>query len=107
MRLFQNRWHLLKEIAWNLGGEVTKCDHREYGPADITVNTFGNGSADALFKGLGDKMKASPLSDFRFLYDADQLIEGLDVPWRSAIKTTPEFSRRRLHVDSALRRRCP
>ncbi|KAH9481104.1 GMP synthase (glutamine-hydrolyzing) [Psilocybe cubensis] len=47
----------LQEIAWNLGGEVTKCDHREYGSADITVSTFGNGSVDALFQGLGNEMK--------------------------------------------------
>jgi hypothetical protein len=59
----------LKEIAWNLGGEVTKCDRREYGPADITINKFGNGSVDALLEGLGDKMKASysPLILFRRL----------------------------------------
>ncbi|TEB11620.1 GMP synthase, partial [Coprinellus micaceus] len=27
----------LQEIAWNLGGEVTKCDHREYGFAKVQV----------------------------------------------------------------------
>ncbi|KAF8181509.1 GMP synthase [Pholiota molesta] len=47
----------LQEIAWNLGGEVTKCDHREYGSADITINKSGSGAVDALFKGFGDEMR--------------------------------------------------
>jgi GMP synthase (glutamine-hydrolysing) len=46
-------------MAWNLGGEVQKADHREYGSADITINTFGGGTADALFEGLGDQMRVS------------------------------------------------
>lgn len=48
-----------QEIAWNLGGEVTKCDHREYGSANITIAKHGNGSADALFAGFKDEMKVS------------------------------------------------
>ncbi|KDR68530.1 hypothetical protein GALMADRAFT_231186 [Galerina marginata CBS 339.88] len=47
----------LQEMAWKLGGEVSKCDHREYGPADIIIKKFGNGSVDALFQGLGDEMR--------------------------------------------------
>lgn len=50
---------MYQEIAWNLGGEVTKCDHREYGSANITIAKHGNGSVDALFAGFGDEMKAS------------------------------------------------
>ncbi len=46
-----------QEIAWNLGGEVSKCTHREYGPADITVNKIDNPAADALFDGLGDELR--------------------------------------------------
>ncbi|TFK36741.1 hypothetical protein BDQ12DRAFT_686411 [Crucibulum laeve] len=48
----------LQEIAWNLKGEVTKCDHREYGFAEVTINKLGDGSSvDALFEGLGDEMQ--------------------------------------------------
>jgi GMP synthase-like glutamine amidotransferase len=49
-----------KEIAWNLGGTVAKCDHREYGSARVQINKFGTGgtsSVDALFEGLGDEME--------------------------------------------------
>ena len=46
-------------MAWNLGGEVQKADHREYGSADITINKFGEGAVDALFEGLGDQMRVS------------------------------------------------
>ncbi|KAI5988622.1 GMP synthase [Pisolithus albus] len=51
----------LQEIAWNLKGEVTRCDHREYGYAAIQINRFGNGddnsTVDALFEDLGDEMQ--------------------------------------------------
>ncbi|KAG6334273.1 hypothetical protein ID866_4813, partial [Astraeus odoratus] len=47
----------LQEIAWNLKGEVTNCSHREYGYAAIEMSRFGNGTADALFEGLGDEMQ--------------------------------------------------
>lgn len=48
----------LQEIAWNLGGEVTKCDHREYGFAEIQINKIGGEeSVDALFEGLGEEMQ--------------------------------------------------
>ncbi|KAF8910438.1 GMP synthase [Gymnopilus junonius] len=66
----------LQEMAWSLGGEVSKCDHREYGPADITTTKFGNGSVDALFQGLGDEMRvwmshgdqlSKPPPDFRVI----------------------------------------
>lgn len=36
---------------------MSKCTHREYGPADITVNTIGNPVTDALFEGLGDELR--------------------------------------------------
>jgi len=50
-----------QEIAWNLGGQVTKCDHREYGSAKIKINKVGGkGSVDALFKSLGDEMQVHP-----------------------------------------------
>ncbi|EAU83257.2 GMP synthase [Coprinopsis cinerea okayama7 len=48
----------LQELAWNLGGEVTKCDHREYGFAEVKINKIGSGNGvDALFEGLGDEMQ--------------------------------------------------
>ncbi|KAI9439840.1 GMP synthase [Lactarius indigo] len=50
----------LQEIAWNLGGKVAKCDHREYGSARVQISKFGTGgssSVDALFEGLGDEME--------------------------------------------------
>lgn len=47
---------LVQEIAWNLGGTVAKCSHREYGFARVQINKFGS-SVDALFEGLGDEME--------------------------------------------------
>ncbi|CAK5268341.1 unnamed protein product [Mycena citricolor] len=50
----------LQEIAWQLKGSVTKCDHREYGFAQIKLKKIGGGNAatvDSLFEGLGDEMQ--------------------------------------------------
>ncbi|KAF8896030.1 GMP synthase [Infundibulicybe gibba] len=48
----------LQEMAWNLGGKVAKCEHREYGFAQIQMSKISNGSSvDALFEGLGDEMQ--------------------------------------------------
>jgi hypothetical protein len=38
---------------------VSRCDHREYGPADITVDKVGNPVIDSLFEGLGDEFRVS------------------------------------------------
>ena len=43
-------------MAWQLKGEIAKCDHREYGFAQILVKKIGNG-ADVLFEGLGDELE--------------------------------------------------
>lgn len=50
---------LLQEIAWNLGGTIAKCSHREYGSARVQINKFGSdqSSVDALFEGMGDEME--------------------------------------------------
>ncbi|KAJ8518671.1 hypothetical protein ONZ45_g4281 [Pleurotus djamor] len=49
----------LQEMAWNLKGKVTKCDHREYGYASIQISKIGDSgsSVDALFDGLGEEMQ--------------------------------------------------
>ncbi|KAI6033385.1 hypothetical protein EDC04DRAFT_2207860 [Pisolithus marmoratus] len=51
----------LQELAWNFKGQVTQCDHREYGHAAIQISRFGNGNdnstVDALFGDLGDEMQ--------------------------------------------------
>lgn len=83
--LIDSEW-FYKEMAWNLGGDVQKADHREYGSADITINTFGGGAVDALFEGLGNQMRVSRCF-FRRLkkkktYLNDVMNKGLDVPCR-------------------------
>ncbi|KAF5374508.1 hypothetical protein D9615_009092 [Tricholomella constricta] len=49
----------LQEIAWNLNGKVSPCDHREYGFSQLQVKKSdgGGASVDALFEGLGDEMQ--------------------------------------------------
>jgi hypothetical protein len=48
-----------QEIAWNLKGKVAKCDHREYGFAQVNITRVGGADSevDALFEGLGDDMQ--------------------------------------------------
>lgn len=50
-----------QELAWNLGGTVAKCEHREYGFARVQIKKFGSDpsrlSVDTLFEGLGDEME--------------------------------------------------
>lgn len=51
------RWSIyVQEMAWNLGGKVDKCDHREYGFAQIQITKLGLGheASDRLFDGLED-----------------------------------------------------
>lgn len=46
-------------MAWNLKGKVAKCDHREYGFAQLQVlKSSSSDSVDALFESLGDEMQA-------------------------------------------------
>ena len=46
-------------MAWTMGGRVARCDHREYGFAQVQLSKIGgdNASVDALFEGLGDEMQ--------------------------------------------------
>ena len=52
-----------QEMAWNMGGTVSKCDHREYGFAQLQVvksegeSQSSSSGVDALFEGLGDDMQ--------------------------------------------------
>ena len=58
-------------MAWNLGGTVDKCEHREYGFAQLQVSKLGPGheSADKLFEGLDEGLEVrSFLLDCRIPY---------------------------------------
>ncbi|KAJ7716964.1 hypothetical protein DFH07DRAFT_861744 [Mycena maculata] len=68
----------LQEMAWQMKGKVDKCDHREYGFAQVHMSKIGgdNASVDALFEGLGDEMQvwmshgdqlSAPPPDFRVI----------------------------------------
>jgi GMP synthase (glutamine-hydrolysing) len=48
-------------MAWHYKGKVAKCDHREYGFAQVQMRTTGKLSVDvdALFEGLGDEMQVN------------------------------------------------
>jgi GMP synthase (glutamine-hydrolysing) len=51
-------------MAWHHKGKVAKCDHREYGFAQVEVVKAGEGSGssvDMLFEGLGDDMQVRVL----------------------------------------------
>lgn len=53
-------------MAWNMKGKVAKCDHREYGFAQLQVKKIGkegeSSSVDALFESLGDEMQVCTTS---------------------------------------------
>ncbi|CAI2163191.1 1596_t:CDS:10 [Funneliformis geosporum] len=42
----------LQEIAWNHGGSVAPCNHREYGHAILNINHQGHPFIDRLFDGI-------------------------------------------------------
>ena len=46
-------------MAWTMNGKVAKCDHREYGFAQVKIAKIGgdNKGVDALFEGLGDELQ--------------------------------------------------
>jgi GMP synthase (glutamine-hydrolysing) len=48
-------------MAWHFKGNVVKCDHREYGFAQIQMSQIGREneetSVDALFESLGNEMQ--------------------------------------------------
>ncbi|KAG1772222.1 hypothetical protein EV702DRAFT_1181328 [Suillus placidus] len=49
----------IQEICWNHKGQVAKCDHGDYGLAEVQISRFSESenSVDALFEGLGDRMQ--------------------------------------------------
>jgi len=48
----------LQELAWNLKGTVTPCNHREYGFAHLKIKKLeGTSSVDVLFQGIEDEMQ--------------------------------------------------
>jgi hypothetical protein len=51
-------------------GKVSKCDHREYGFAQLQVRKLGatGGSVDALFEGLGDEMQVTSHCECSFVW---------------------------------------
>ena len=67
-------------------GQVAKCEHREYGFAQVQISKIGeNASADALFDGLGSDLQVrSPVN--RSSCDCSQTREGLDVSWRPTVR---------------------
>jgi GMP synthase-like glutamine amidotransferase len=73
-------------MAWKMGGTVSKCDHREYGFAQLEVVKFkgkgqsGSDVVDALFEGLGDDMQVCAILSLVLLYSLCGWL-GLDVSW--------------------------
>ena len=73
-------------MAWNMKGKVAKCEHREYGFAQVQISKIGGESkgADALFEGLGDELQVchefTPLLPLLNVYSL-----GLDVARRPAL----------------------
>lgn len=57
-----------QEIAWNLKGEVKKCEHREYGFANVQITHKAEGTVDALFEGLGEEMQVRTVIPPSFLF---------------------------------------
>ena len=52
-----------QEIAWNLRGKVAKCDHREYGFAQVQMHKIeSDHGVQSLFNGLGEELKVRALS---------------------------------------------
>jgi hypothetical protein len=113
------RHSLVQEIAWNLGGTVAKCSHREYGFARVQVNKFGSdrSSVDALFEGLGDEMEVRHELFFLYFANAARPVvlplisgldpEGMDVSWRPDLCAPSRFPYHWPYDIRALCGHCP
>lgn len=68
-----------------MNGKVAKCDHREYGFAQVQISKIGGaGGADRLFEGLGEEMQVCVCDVL--LFQISHLMKhyfetGLDVTW--------------------------
>ena len=81
----------IQEMAWQLKGKVAKCEHREYGFAQIHVNKAGNG-ADVFFEGLGDEFEVrGRLERCKVVWTHPGKLPGLDVPWGSTLRNPCRF----------------
>ena len=87
----------LQEMAWNMKGKVAKCDHREYGFAQVQISKIGGEGtgADALFAGLGDELQVRTLPNIAQIRSKKHL--GLDVPRRPTVRATSGFPHHRPH----------
>ncbi|KAG2057269.1 hypothetical protein BDR06DRAFT_1005296 [Suillus hirtellus] len=49
----------LQEICWNYKGHVAKCDHREYGLAEVQISRFNEFNIQELWEGVGGHLPES------------------------------------------------
>lgn len=104
-----SHYHLLQEIAWNLGGTVAKCERREYGFARVQISKFGSdrSTVDALFEGLGDEMEVRRTMSRSRAADWGLGHEGMDVSWRPDLCASSGFPHHWPHDIRALCRHRP
>ncbi len=72
-------------MAWNMKGKVAKCDHREYGFAQVQISKIGGESkgADALFQDLGEELQVC--TTLLWTRSSTHRILGMDVARRPAL----------------------
>lgn len=93
----------IQEMAWQLKGKIAKCDHREYGFAQINVSKIENGT-DVLFEGLGDEFEVRRRSKSCTIVRAHLgSSSGLDVPWGSTFRDSRRLPCHRAHIHCPLR----
>ena len=96
----------LQEMAWNMKGKVAKCDHREYGFAQLQLGKGDN--VDKLFEALGEEMQVLLTWPFRtYLIHGNDHFPGLDVSRRPTFGTTSRFPHCREDTNRSLCRHCP
>jgi hypothetical protein len=93
-------------MAWQLKGKVAKCEHREYGFAQIHVKKLGNG-ADVLFEGLGDELEVRDGVALQSRVDLPRKFSGLDVPRGSTIRNPSGLPRHRAYIHCPVRSHRP
>jgi len=90
-------------MAWNMKGKVAKCDHREYGFAQVQIAKIGeaNLAVDALFDGLGDEMQVFTLIASTMVTPHFSI--GLDVSRRPTIGASSRLPYHRPHEYRTIR----